>query len=239
MFFFTKKTFLADALPGMIDYHNHVLPSIDDGSDSISTTIEMIALYRELGFAGLYTTPHTMEDYYNNDVGTITNCFTSTVEQLDQNDASLLLGTSSEYMMDSGLEGILKNQHYIALPGNRLLFEFSYFQKPATAEQLIFEMLHQDLDPILAHPERYRYLSIPEIVDLKNRGCQLQINMLSLSGHYGMDALKKSEQLLLEGHANLIATDAHRVEHLLKIKELKIRKKILEAIERMKTASAS
>ena len=52
MFFFTKKIFLADAIDSIVDVHNHLLPNIDDGSDSLETTSQMIKLYRELGFSG-------------------------------------------------------------------------------------------------------------------------------------------------------------------------------------------
>ncbi len=231
MFFFSKKVFLADALAGLIDVHNHLLPGIDDGADSLATTQAMISLYQELGFKGVYTTPHTMEDYYNNDASGITKCFENTRKQLDRSQAALLLGTASEYMLDGGFSQLLKEGNYLKLPDEQLLFEFSYFQKPNNAEELIFEMKSYDLLPVLAHPERYRYLNVPQIIDLKKRGCMLQINLLSLSGHYGTAALKKAEQLLLEDHATMVATDAHRVEHLTKIKDMQVSQKIFQKIK--------
>ncbi|BAO56721.1 tyrosine-protein phosphatase [Nonlabens marinus] len=224
MIFFSKKYFIADLLEGIVDIHNHLLPGIDDGAPDLETTQEMIRLYKELGFKGVYTTPHTMEDYYGNDVASITTYYKETCRLLGD-ESSFLLGTSSEYMMDGAFGKLLESSEILTLPNKRLLFEFSYFQKPVEAEQLIFEMNHKEYKPILAHPERYRYLSVPEMMDLKQRGCELQLNLLSLSGHYGNDAKTKALELL-ENHAyDFVGTDAHKPEHLEKLKNIKLPKK--------------
>ncbi|MEP2403351.1 MAG: CpsB/CapC family capsule biosynthesis tyrosine phosphatase, partial [Nonlabens ulvanivorans] len=52
MLFFSKKSFLVDHLEGLVDIHNHILPGIDDGSPDLSTTIEMIRLFKEIGYKG-------------------------------------------------------------------------------------------------------------------------------------------------------------------------------------------
>jgi len=231
MVFFSKKHFIADLLEGLVDFHNHLLPNIDDGSDSLDTTKSMIDTYRELGFEGVYTTPHTMEDYYGNDVQSINECFENTKSLLVDESADFLLGTASEYMMDGAFPNIIQNKDYLTLPNNHLLFEFSYFQKPFNAEELIFEMKNQDIKPVLAHPERYRYLSVEEMEEFKDRGCLLQLNILSLSGHYGNDAKQKALNLLANDSYSILATDAHKVKHLTKIKEMKISKKLISKIK--------
>ncbi|WP_241234632.1 tyrosine-protein phosphatase [Nonlabens ponticola] len=214
--------------------HNHVLPAIDDGSPDIDTTGEMLDLYAQLGFSKIYATPHTMEDYYSNDVKSISDCYKKTIDALKNHEhASLLSQPASEYMMDASFEKLLDQGNYMTLPDEHLLFEFSYFQKPIQAEELIFKMQQLDLKPILAHPERYRYLKIQDIIDLKNRGCKLQLNLLSLSGHYGKDAFEKSKNLLQNGKFDLVATDAHKPAHLEKIKELMVKKSIHNDLKRL------
>ncbi len=232
MIFFNKKLFIADLLEDVVDIHNHLLPGIDDGAPDIETTQEMIRLYRELGFRGVFTTPHTMEDYYGNDVASITKCYEET-QKLLGNDSSFLLGAASEYMMDGAFGKLIKSTDLLTLPNKHLLFEFSYFQKPTEAEQLIFEMNHKEYQPILAHPERYRYLNVSEMIDLKQRGCKLQLNLLSLSGHYGNDAKTKALKLLENDSYDFIGTDAHKPEHLEKLKETKLSKKPFESLEKL------
>ena len=42
----------------MIDLHTHVLPGIDDGSQSMAMSIELLAIAAESGVETLVTTPH-------------------------------------------------------------------------------------------------------------------------------------------------------------------------------------
>ncbi len=224
MIFFQRKVYLADLLEGTVDIHNHLLPNIDDGAGDIEVTRSMIKAYKNLGFKGVYTTPHTMEDYYGNDVKTITSCFESTKIQLTDHD-DFLLGTSSEYMMDAGFRKLLESGNYITLPERHLLFEFSYFQKPFEAEELIFEMVSLGLKPVLAHPERYSYLSVQEIISFQQRGCFLQLNLLSLSGHYGKDAFAKANSLLERNNYAFFGTDAHKTEQISEIQNIETTKR--------------
>ena len=46
--------------------HSHILPGIDDGADSIETSLELIRGMKELGYQKLITTPHIMWDMYKN-----------------------------------------------------------------------------------------------------------------------------------------------------------------------------
>ncbi len=46
--------------------HSHILPGIDDGSDSIETSIEYIQASKNWGYSKLIATPHIMWDMYRN-----------------------------------------------------------------------------------------------------------------------------------------------------------------------------
>jgi len=225
MFFFTKKEFLADHLEGLIDIHNHILPGIDDGSKDVEMSLQMIQLYKELGFKGCIATPHTMEDYYGNDIRSIEQAFTD----FKTKNTGFITNAASEYMMDGKFKHLIDSDQILFLKEKMLLTEFSYFQKPAYVNEIIFHMIQKNIAPILAHPERYAYIKdIEEYRDLKDRGFTLQLNLLSLSGHYGKDAFTKSTLLLKNRFYEFIATDAHKPEHLKAIKEMKITPKISE-----------
>jgi protein-tyrosine phosphatase len=95
-------------------------------------------------------------------------------------------------------------------------------------------MCQKGLVPILAHPERYRYIkSVDSFQDLKSRGFELQLNLLSLSKHYGEQAFQKSKLLLENGMYDCLGTDAHKVLHLEKIKEIKIKEKLTPQIKKL------
>jgi protein-tyrosine phosphatase len=76
--------------------------------------------------------------------------------------------------------------------------------------------------PILAHPERYTYYAknFERFQNLKDRGCKLQLNLLSLTGHYGKEVKDLAIRLLDANLYDFVGTDTHNVEHLEKLKTL-------------------
>jgi protein-tyrosine phosphatase len=235
MVFFNRSVYLVDFLDGITDIHNHILPAIDDGSPNLDTSLKMIKSMKALGIKNCIATPHIMEDYYGNNAGNIRANFIKTNKALETTEGKgFIIGAASEYMMDGQLDQIIETETYLCLYKNYILTELSYFQRRDNLEELVFKMCQKNLIPILAHPERYRYIkSIEAYKDLKNRGFELQLNLLSLTNHYGEDVLKKAKSLLEKDLFEFIGTDAHQLTHLEKIKEIKIKKKQIPSIKKL------
>jgi len=233
MWSFSKKYFLRDLLPGVVDMHNHILPGIDDGAPTLAMSRNMLALYRELGFKECIATPHIMADYYGNTAASIQETYSTTTAALAGSPfEGYITGAASEYMLDDQFEALLNRDELLFLKDRILLTELSYFQKPNNLLELCYQMVTNNISPILAHPERYGYFkSITDFKDLKQRGFSLQLNILSLSGHYGDAARKMGEQLLLANMVDYIGTDAHKPEHLEKIKSLPVSKKLVDSLQ--------
>ena len=68
--------------------------------------------------------------------------------------------------------------------------------------------------PVLAHPERYRYMDEMEYLRLKEKGVLFQMNFVSLVGGYGETARKKAEWLLSKGMIDMSGSDVHRLDHI-------------------------
>ena len=70
--------------------------------------------------------------------------------------------------------------------------------------------------PILAHPERYGFWqgSMEKYEEIKAKGVLLQLNLLSLTGHYSPEVKKIAERMVDAGLIDLVGTDCHRIEHL-------------------------
>ena len=51
--------------PGFIDWHCHILPSVDDGVQTMEDALAILRRYEELGVAEVWLTPHVMEDIPN------------------------------------------------------------------------------------------------------------------------------------------------------------------------------
>ena len=70
--------------------------------------------------------------------------------------------------------------------------------------------------PILAHPERYRFLfnNFKEFYKLKKHGCLFQLNMFSLVGYYGDDTAKMANKLINSNLIDCVGTDIHNYKQL-------------------------
>ena len=95
-----------------------------------------------------------------------------------------------------------------------ILFETSYYDKPLTLESVIFKIESLGFIPILAHPERYRYLDEKEYFFLKDKGVLFQCNINSFGGFYGKTAKKKFEYLAKNKMIDFLGSDAHSMKYL-------------------------
>ena len=82
---------------------------------------------------------------------------------------------------------------------------------------LFFEFLSQGYKPVLAHFERYAFLfgSIDKAAEWREKGINIQLNFNSLSGHYGPEVKAQAELLIDEKLVDFVATDCHRMDHLM------------------------
>lgn len=229
---FSKKTFLVDLLFNFTDMHNHLLPGIDDGAESVKKSITLISAMKELGFSGSISTPHTMNDYYPNTPATITNAKEELANTLVNVGIDFKLSCASEYMMDGHFLDILDKKEILPLKENYILVEMSYLQPPLNLEEIIFEISKNDFIPVLAHPERYNFFhATPQKYELlKQRGCKFQLNMLSLSNYYGSSTKKTAYKLIEDGYYDFIGSDIHHERHIINLKNLKIKNKSVEQL---------
>lgn len=223
-FFFKSRKNIAPLLKGFVEIHCHVLPGLDDGSKNLKDTEKMLLAYHELGFKKIIATPHILKGSYPNTKETILPAFENVTTNLKE--LNIISNASAEHMLDEDFERMLKEEQLLTLKDNYVLVEMSYFQKPVNLKEIIFNMEHKGYIPVLAHPERYNFIkTIEEYQDLKKIGCLFQLNLLSLSKHYGPEVQKKADLLLKNDMYNFAGTDAHHEKHLKKIGQIAISKK--------------
>ncbi|MCM4157094.1 CpsB/CapC family capsule biosynthesis tyrosine phosphatase [Gramella sp. AN32] len=231
--FFKKKKFLVDSIAGITDFHNHLLPGIDDGAGTVEDSIIMIEKFKELGIENFIHTPHIISDYYPNNRATIEEAFTKLYSEYDNQTSN---SYSAEYMMDQQFLEILSQNEIIPLFKKYLLVEMSYFQPPINLKEILFKIQNHSYKPILAHPERYAYYQSSDLgkyKELKNLGCSFQLNLLSLTPHYGIPVQKIALKLLENDMIDFISTDTHRIDHLLKLEKITLQQKQLELIKKV------
>ncbi|MCG9970407.1 tyrosine-protein phosphatase [Christiangramia crocea] len=228
---FKKRAFLVNLLEGITDFHNHILPGIDDGAQTLDESLELIKAFENIGITKFVATPHVIGEYYPNTPQTIQSAHKKVQDKVKPN---IKIRAAAEYIMDQHFLEIIDNQDILTVSDKNVLVEMSYFQPPINLNEILFKLQNNSFLPILAHPERYGYLhskSLEKYKDLKSRGCKFQLNMLSLSGHYGESIQKTSFKLLEEDLLDFICSDVHRIDHIDKIKKIKIPKKYHDKVK--------
>lgn len=226
--FFSKKQYLRDLLENFVDIHCHILPGIDDGAKNIDDSINIIKGLHNLGINEFIPTPHIMQDLYFNDDETIGNSFQILLEALNETPLKdIPINPSAEYMMDDNFSGLLNQNNLFPLKGKYILVEMSYLQPPINLEEIIFDIKMKGYIPILAHPERYNFFHTKKeyYKKLKKLGCLFQLNLLSLSEHYGKSTQNTAEYLINESQIDFVGTDTHNMNHVERLSKITFNKK--------------
>jgi protein-tyrosine phosphatase len=217
--FFKKKPSTAPLVDFSIigtDIHSHFIPAIDDGSDSVETSVSLIKGLVSLGYKHIITTPHVMSDHYENTSEDILNGLKLVQERLNTEGVAVTLHAAAEYYMDEYFLNLLNTQPLLTLWDNHVLVEMGFYSPPRGWEDYFFKIALKGYQPILAHPERYSYFhkSYVEYNEIKEKGVLLQLNALSLTGYYGESVKKTAFRLLDDKLIDFIGTDAHHVRHI-------------------------
>ncbi len=232
--FFSKKNPTENAFAFLgTDMHAHLVPGVDDGSDSIETSLKLIAGLEHLGFKKLIITPHIYETFYKNSEKTLRKPFDEMNSALaTQSKVETYL--SAEYFVDEAFEKLVANAALIPFPSKHILVEISLVGYNPRLEQIVFDLVTLGYTPILAHPERYLYLSksLKTFQKLKDMGCEMQCNINSLGGYYGKASEEMGWGLIGAGLVNYLGTDMHHTKHLEFLSNMASQKKIMDKLKR-------
>lgn len=199
----------AGLMVNFTDWHSHILPGVDDGIPSMEKALEVLSAYEGMGVSEVWLTPHIMEDFPNE-----TSDLRQRYSELClEYDGHIKLHLAAENMLDSLFEERLESGDLLPIgdEGTHLLVETSYFSPPMNFDDLIDDIKSEGYFPLLAHPERYRYMDEKDYRSLKDRGVLFQVNMMSLVGLYGETARKKAEWLLKKQMVDATGSDIHRL----------------------------
>lgn len=187
-----------------VDFHCHILPGVDDGVRTLEETLAILKEYESLGLADVWCTPHIMEDCGNTTEG-LKERFN---QLLDAYDGTVRLHLGAEYMMDNLFLERLETGDLLTVDG-KVLVETSYFCPPANLDSILDKIKSKGYFPILAHPERYMYMSKEDYRKYKASGIYFQMNLGSLKGYYGRHVKKKAKWLKRKGYYDYTGSDLH------------------------------
>ena len=217
MFSFFKKKYVPKRGPVLrVDLHSHFIPAIDDGSQSMEESMALLKGMAALGYKKVITSPHIMVDAYKNTPEIIKSGLRDVRQQLAVEKIEIEIDAAAEYYLDDGFLPLLEKGDLMPINGEYLLFETSYISKPLQLEEMIFEIGAAGYTPIMAHPERYRYIKNPEkeYTRLKDLGVKFQVNLNSFGGHYGKSATSLVEFIHGQGMIDFLGSDVHHIKQV-------------------------
>ena len=203
------------------DMHSHLIPGIDDGSQSMDETIAMLAKFESLGYSKVITTPHIMSDSYPNTPEIILNGLEKVRNEMQRLGMKIQLDAAAEYYFDETLIPLIKNKELLTFGDNYVLIEFGFHTPPQYVDKVFFDLKTMGYRVVVAHFERYMYYlgNIDQAIEWREKGINIQLNLNSLSGNYG-PAIKKQAEALIDAQAiDFVGTDCHRIEHLMILEE--------------------
>ena len=195
----------------MIDWHCHILPALDDGSGSVSESLELLSLLASQGIETVIATPHFFADSESVDsfINRRQHSFDTLTSSLTEDHPKILLGAEVKYY--PGISRMNDLEKLCIENTNLLLLEMPCSQwKEFTLRELFEISATRGLKIILAHVERYFPMQDKSVWNscLEN-GILIQVNSSYL---YEFFTKRKAISNLERGKIHFIGSDCHNLK---------------------------
>jgi len=192
----------------LVDIHTHLIPDVDDGSFSIEESIAMVETMINDGITDVIATPHVQSMATTKSVAEQRTGFLYLKDAIAKSglDINLYLGFEVRYvphLRPDYEELTLNNSKYI-------LMEFSN----STDHDLVdvfFNLRGLGLTPVIAHIERYSYMTLEYAEQLKKLGAIIQVNANSIIKPRSKHIKKLVNAMLKNEVIDIIASDMHNL----------------------------
>ena len=203
------------------DIHCHIIPQVDDGSDSINTSIKLAQMMYDDGIRNVICTPHFGIINPSYDPDKVTEKFELLSNEIKKIYPDMNLYRGNELFIAPAYSDGLDDEKSCTLAGsNYVLVEFDDDVDYDTVCHEFRKLLIRGYFPIWAHAERYIHVfrTVKELRPIVEQGVMIQVNSSSicslsepvkhrlLSGKSNAAVLR---EMLTEGLVHFVATDCH------------------------------
>lgn len=191
------------------EYHCHILPGIDDGSDSAETSLGMLSMMQEQGVSRIVATPHFYA-HREKSVARFLEKRQAAFDKIKAQSPVTDIRLGAEVAIEHGISE-LPDIEKLAFEGTDLiLLELPYREyAPWMSEEIYNISAEFHLRVILAHVHRYlEYYSKSEMQTILSSNVILQANNEAFASWKERRLVKS---LLAEGKLLVFGSDAHNL----------------------------
>ncbi len=163
------------------DIHGHLIPGVDDGSQSVEETLELLQLAREEGVQWAIATPHYGEENgYRPDRDTVAEKYKRLSEYLFLSGSPIKAKLGTEWYCSEHIVERIRNQEAFPMGESDWymveFLEWGNVTEPADVMlRRLKKMKDSGIKTILAHPERYQ--AVQQDWNLAKRICDLDVRL--------------------------------------------------------------
>ncbi|MFI5280895.1 MAG: tyrosine-protein phosphatase [Gemmatimonadales bacterium] len=188
----------------MIDLHSHLLPGVDDGSESPEQSVAVLKKFGEQGVTVLCCTPHLKASELEHAPSAEMDQLLGELSAMAPAPPKLVRGF--EIMLDTP-RGAFGDRR-LNLAGTRyVLVEFGRLLPADASVEAISHIRKLGLRPVLAHPERYSTCNPENAQRWKDAGAVLQLDATTFTTT--SRRAERARVLLTLGLGDIVASDNH------------------------------
>ena len=199
----------------VIDFHNHVIPGVDDGARDETDTRAALAAMRADGVRVLIASPHVdasialRQDRMDERMGEL-DAGWARLRTIAPEFPEVDIRRGAEVKLDTP-EPDLGDERFRLAGGRFVLFEFPYFTIPPRSAAAFALVRAQGWLSIVAHPERYAGIrsDLDIVTEWRAAGAYVQVNGPSLTGRYGEEPRAAGLVMLESGQVDYLSSDYH------------------------------
>jgi protein-tyrosine phosphatase len=201
----------------MTDIHSHVLAEVDDGARSLEESTEMCRLSARDGVGTIVATPHAYDSVHKTHDSAFLKEKAAELNLRLGGNPSVVLGCELRFTHDLVKQVCQNHTAPTINDGPYVLVEFPHSVVPPYSERPLFDLLNNNIRPIIAHPERNLMLiDEPErFYALVEMGALGQADTGSFTGQFGKKVQRAARVMLEHGLLHIIASDCHNTRNRL------------------------
>jgi protein-tyrosine phosphatase len=201
----------------MIDIHTHILSEVDDGARTLDESVEMCRRSASDGITVMVATPHAHDSVHTTHDPEFLRTKVDELNKLLGGNPRIEVGCELRFTHDVVKQVCVTKTAPTLAGGLYVLLEFPHSLVPPGSERAIYQLMSNQIRPIIAHPERNEMLmGEPErFYQLVELGVLGQADTGSFTGQFGKKVQQTATVMLENGLLHILASDCHNTRNRL------------------------